>query len=230
MALQRTEESNSRQYDAWAGIYDNTFGRLVRKRQRRAVAELDAKAGERVLDLGVGTGLTLPHYAKGVRVVGIDLSDGMLREADERVKKLGLDHIDLIRADAMHTPFADQSFDHILITHVISVVSNPERLLDEAARLLKPDGRIVVLNHFRSDKKLIAAIETMVNPLCMRIGWRSDLGTECMREHQGLRIDRQLQLTKIDLWKIFVLSKSPAASASSAHPADGDAIQAASSA
>ncbi|MEE9405777.1 MAG: methyltransferase domain-containing protein, partial [Algisphaera sp.] len=172
------EPTTSRVYDLWARFYDGTFGRLVHKRQARALMELRHAPGERVLDLGCGTGMTLHQYPDSMRVVGMDLSPGMLAKAAEKVDEHEMNHVQLILGNALETPFADGSFDHIVISHTISVVSEPNKLLHEAKRLVKPDGKIIVLNHFRSSKPLVGWFERVANPLFVKIGWRSDLTLE----------------------------------------------------
>src|SRR5687768_14446782 len=114
-----SEPATSRVYDLWAAIYDNTFGALVHKRQIRALDQLRPRPGQKVLDIGVGTGMTLRHYPNNVTVVGMDLSGGMLSKAADKVKEDGLTHCRLVQADAMMPPFADASFDHIMISHTI---------------------------------------------------------------------------------------------------------------
>jgi phosphatidylethanolamine/phosphatidyl-N-methylethanolamine N-methyltransferase len=201
------EATTSRVYDLWARCYDATFGRLVHKRQRRAMTELQAQSGQTVLDLGIGTGITLEDYPADVRVVGMDLSAGMLAKAKARADQLGRPHIHLVQADAMRPPFAGQSFDHILITHTVSVVSDPPRLMRWAGELIKPGGRIVVLNHFRSESPLVGGIERALNPLCTRLGWRSDLSLDDCISDTGLRLLHQYTVSRPDLWRIVVLTR-----------------------
>jgi phosphatidylethanolamine/phosphatidyl-N-methylethanolamine N-methyltransferase len=203
------EAKTSGLYDLWAKFYDATFGRLVRRRQVRAVEVLRARPGERVLDLGIGTGMTLPHYPKGVQVVGMDLSPGMLGKARAKAATSGAERIDLILGDAMHPPFAAGSFDHVLITHVISVVSEPPKLLAWARRLVKPGGRIVILNHFQSANPLIRFFERWLNPLFVKIGWRSDLDLAELLRACPMGVEYQFKLSRFDLWQIIVLSDGP---------------------
>lgn len=205
--MKMTENTTSKTYDVWSWFYDKTFGVLVRKRQRRAIEQLRPAPGDRVLDLGVGTGLTLTDYPADVNVVGMDLSPGMLRKAAEKCRRNNLTHCRLVQGDAMLPPFADNSFDHVLITHVISVVSNPPLLLRWAQRLVKPGGRIVVLNHFQSSRRPVAWIEKALNPLFSRIGWKSDLAMEDVLADVDLRVDYVFKESLFDLWRIIVLSK-----------------------
>jgi phosphatidylethanolamine/phosphatidyl-N-methylethanolamine N-methyltransferase len=221
MAHARMEEATtSRCYDLWASIYDHTFGALVHRRQIRALQQLRLQPGQRVLDIGVGTGMTLPHYPKHVRVFGLDLSAGMLSKAKLKANELGLTHCRLVRADAMLPPFADGSFDQIVISHTISVVSEPAKLVKWAARLVKPTGRIIVLNHFHSTNRFIAWWEKVLNPLCVKIGWRSDLSLDECLAGSDLKIDYHFKMALWDFWQIVVLAPRRGASeASSGKPA-----------
>lgn len=206
--MQRMQEAKtSRCYDIWAGFYDRTFGALVRKRQVRAIRELQPNAGDRVLDLGVGTGMTLEHYPRDINVTGMDLSWGMLEKARSKIGEKNLVHCQLVQGDAMAPPFAEGSFDHIVVTHTVSVVSDPPRLLEWCRRLLKPGGRIIVLNHFRSDNRLLGALEKLANPLCVHIGWRSDLSLEDCLAGVDLTVQYQFKLRRLDLWRIVVLAE-----------------------
>lgn len=200
------EPVTSKTYDLWSWFYDRTFGALVQNRQVRAVHQLRTRAGDRVLDIGVGTGMLLPIYPRDVTVVGMDLSGGMLAKAAAKRDEYGLNHCHLVRADAMLPPFAPASFDHIVITHTITVVSDPAKLIRWAAHLLKPRGRIIVLNHFLSTQPLVAWFEKVLNPLFMRIGWRSDLGLEDVLRGTDLQVEYRFKMRLVDLWQIIVLT------------------------
>ncbi len=208
--MKMTEEATSPLYDLWSKFYDYTFGALVRNRQVRALQQLRPAAGETVLDIGVGTGMTLRHYPRDITVVGMDLSQGMLAKARNKVRREGLDHCVLIQGDAMAPPFADHSFDHVMITHVVSVVSDPQKLMQWARRMVKPGGHIVVLNHFLSPNPFLAWWEKVLNPMFVKIGWRSDLALEDCLKDTGLSVQYNFKMTRVDLWQIVVLGETGA--------------------
>lgn len=215
----------SRCYDAWAYIYDRTFGALVHKRHLRAMQHLRSSPGAVVLDLGVGTGMMLGDYPRDVTVIGADLSAGMLAKAMNKKRELGLDHVTLVQADAMFPPLAEGVFDQVMIAHTISVVSEPARLLQWAERLVKPGGRVVLLNHFHSPNRLVGWFERVLNPVFMKIGWKSDLALEDCLAGTSLHVHYLFKTSWLDLWQIAVLSHEPAgaaetASASSSEPVD----------
>lgn len=161
-------------YRRWAPVYDVLYDKLTGPAARAAVRAVEA-CGPRILEVGVGTGLSLGYYSPSSEVHGIDLSDSMLARAREKAARPGLDHVKSLQVmDACHLTFEDGSFDGATAQFLITLVPDPEGALGEMARVIRPDGEIVLANHFGADEGPLARIEGAVSPLCTRIGWSSD--------------------------------------------------------
>jgi phosphatidylethanolamine/phosphatidyl-N-methylethanolamine N-methyltransferase len=202
------ESSTKKIYDVHSMFYDATFGRLVKRRIERAIKHMNIADTDRVLDLGIGTGVSLNFYPQRGRITGVDLSAGMLRECRKKIRERGLEHATVFQANALELPFGDDTFDHVFISHVISVVSDPYRLVQEAQRVAKPNARIVIVNHFQSTNRFIALIEKWLCPLCTKLGWRSDLALQDLVRRTGVEVDYRYKLESIDLWETVVLSNN----------------------
>jgi phosphatidylethanolamine/phosphatidyl-N-methylethanolamine N-methyltransferase len=206
------EASTRKIYDEQSLVYDKTFGRLVRKRIERAIAHMNVRPDDLVLDLGVGTGGSLGYYpANHGRVVGIDLSGGMLQKAQLKIRDLGMERIALCQANALELPFAENTFDAVFISHVISVVSDPCKAIREVQRVAKRGARMVILNHFQSPNRLLAKLEKLLCPLCSKLGWRTDLALHDLIKQTGVEIDYRYKLDMIDLWETVVISNTKSA-------------------
>ena len=161
-------------YGRWAPIYDLLFGPIFSVGRRAAIQAAEGVGG-RILEVGVGTGLSLPGYTKGNSIFGIDISTDMLRKAHERVERLHLDHVEgLAVMDAESLEFSDSSFDVVVAQYVVTAVPHPERALDEFARVLRPGGEIVITSRIGAEAGLRAAIEKLLMPLTSRLGWRTE--------------------------------------------------------
>jgi phosphatidylethanolamine/phosphatidyl-N-methylethanolamine N-methyltransferase len=160
-------------YARWAPVYDLVFGALFDRGRQAAIAAAE-RVGGRILEVGVGTGISLPGYSPQNRVVGIDLSEPMLRKAQERVAKLALNHVERLEVmDAEHLSFPDESFDVVVAHYVVSTVPNPEAALDEFARTLRPGGEIVLVNRVGADAGVRRVVELLLEPIVRRLGWRT---------------------------------------------------------
>jgi phosphatidylethanolamine/phosphatidyl-N-methylethanolamine N-methyltransferase len=165
-------------YRRWAPVYDHTFGKITRPGRLRATAHANARGG-RVLEVGVGTGLALRHYRPQLEVTGIDFSEEMLERAREKVEERGLSHVAQLRQmDARRLEFPDDRFDSVVAMYLISVVPEPERVLREMARVCKPDGEIIIVNHFAKDAGALAKLESLLGPFADRMGWHADFRLE----------------------------------------------------
>lgn len=205
------EASTKKIYDVHSMFYDATFGRLVKRRIERAINHMNIAETDKVLDLGIGTGVSLNYYPDKGQIIGVDLSAGMLREARKKIRERGLRRATVFQANALQLPFADDTFDHVFISHVISVVSDPYTLVKEAQRVCKPNARIVIVNHFQSTNRFIALLEKWACPLCTKLGWRSDLALQDLIHRTGVEIDYRFKLESIDLWETVVITNTKSA-------------------
>jgi len=202
------ETTTKKIYDIQSMVYDVTFAKLVKKRVQAAIQHMNIVEHDTVLDLGIGTGASLSFYPARGRIIGIDLSDGMLREALKKIREQNITNVSLVQANALSLPFPDNYFDHVFISHVISVVSDPVVLVQEAQRVAKPDARIVVLNHFQSSNRFVAMIEKWLCPLCTRLGWRTDLALPELIRKTKMQIDYRYKHDAIDLWETVVMTNN----------------------
>ncbi|CAN5787202.1 class I SAM-dependent methyltransferase [soil metagenome] len=176
-------------YRRWAPIYDRTFGAITRPGRRRAVGYSNRQAG-RVLEVGVGTGLSLRDYAPHLRVSGIDVSAEMLAKARAKVAAEGLGHVeDLREMDARAIDYPDAAFDLVVAMYLVSVVPEPERVVAEMARVCKPGGEVLVVNHFAREAGILARLERALAPFADRLGWHSDFRVERVLGAGILRVE-----------------------------------------
>ena len=174
-------------YKRWASVYDMLFGGVSAPGRRRAVAAVNALPGQDVLEVGVGTGLALPHYMPQKRVTGIDLLADMLARARSRVEREVLANVvSLQEQDAESTTFADGQFDIAVAMFVASVVPSPRRLLAEMRRVVKPGGTLLFVNHFAATRGPRLAIERAMAPAGRALGWPPDFKTEALLPEEDL--------------------------------------------
>jgi phosphatidylethanolamine/phosphatidyl-N-methylethanolamine N-methyltransferase len=161
-------------YARWAPVYDVVFGAVFDAGRKAAIMAAE-RVGGRILEFGVGTGLALPSYKRSNRLVGVDISEPMLQKARERVEKDGLTHVEgLFLMDGADLGFADNSFDVAIAQFVITVVPQPEKTLDELARVLKPGGEIILVNHLGAEEGLRASFERWFARRARKLGWRPE--------------------------------------------------------
>ena len=162
-------------YRRYAGFYDALFGPVLQPGRRAVLEALKLRPGDRVLEVGVGTGLSLPMYPATVKVTGIDLSSEMLAKAKLRVERRALANVEgLLEMDAESMAFPDASFDKVVAMYVMPVVRHPARVMEELHRVCRPDGEIYIVNHVKSDNRVIRAFEMGLARFSDQIGFRPD--------------------------------------------------------
>jgi phosphatidylethanolamine/phosphatidyl-N-methylethanolamine N-methyltransferase len=186
------KNSVAKAYARWAPVYDLVFG-AVFARGRAASIAVAERIGGRILDVGVGTGISLADYSRANRVVGVDYSAPMLRKAHERVIEQKLSHVEgLAVMDAQHLGFPDAAFDAVVAQYVITAVPDPEATLDEFARVTRPGGEIILVNHLGAETGPRRLFEQAFAPLARRLGWRPEFGWERVarwaERHGGVRL------------------------------------------
>jgi phosphatidylethanolamine/phosphatidyl-N-methylethanolamine N-methyltransferase len=198
-------------YKRWAPVYDHTFGRFTTEGRRQTVERINRRSG-RVLEIGVGTGLSLGMYASHLEVVGIDLSPDMLVRARERVAADGLETVaGLHEMDASALEFPDASFDTVVAMFVMTVVPEPAAVMREMARVCKPGGQVMLLNHFSQDEGVRGWVERCMAPFASRLGWHPVFDFESVMVCEDLRETSRQTLKPFDLFTLIGFEKSAAA-------------------
>ncbi|MGA7329055.1 MAG: class I SAM-dependent methyltransferase [Rhodomicrobium sp.] len=195
-------------YRGWAPIYDYSFGALAGPARRRAVSMMNRINGQ-VLEIGVGTGLSLPRYKPDLEVKGIDLSPHMLAKAAERVQRLGLKRVSLAVMDASKLAFADASFDAVAAMFVMTVVPDPGAVMAEMRRILRPGGMAICVNHFSRERGLRAALEQGLARYSRRLGWHPVFPLETVTATPGMQLLETADAPPFGLFTLLKLQKLP---------------------
>jgi phosphatidylethanolamine/phosphatidyl-N-methylethanolamine N-methyltransferase len=199
-----TLDSVKTAYRRYAGFYDLLFGPICEPGRRKAIDLVNNRADQRILEVGVGTGLALPMYRSDSTVVGIDLSPEMLRKARARVARKDLANIEaLIEMDAEHLEFADSSFDCVFAVYVASVVPNPANLVAEMQRVCVPGGDIVVVNHFASDSGFLSWIEKATTSIAQFIGFKPDFRYDDFVRLSGMELLGNHSASALGIWRVL---------------------------
>jgi phosphatidylethanolamine/phosphatidyl-N-methylethanolamine N-methyltransferase len=159
-------------YRRWARVYDAVFGAVLEDGRRKMIAQVNALQPKRLLEMGVGTGLLLPKYPRDTEVIGVDISEEMLALAEQKIAEKNLHNASVQLDDCERLSFADRSFDCVVLPYILSVTPHPRALIEEAIRVCKPEGHVIIANHF-SGSKTWAALEKIAAPVAAKIGFRS---------------------------------------------------------
>jgi phosphatidylethanolamine/phosphatidyl-N-methylethanolamine N-methyltransferase len=195
-------ETIKRAYAILSPVYDFLFDKVFYPGRVAAIDLLEIKPGDRVLEVGVGTGLNLPLYPRDCEVTGIDISEGMLRKADERVRTSGMTNTKLMVMDASKLEFPENSFDRVIATYVISAVPDPVKTLLEMRRVCKPSGHLVILNHFKSDNPVVGLFEKLLAPVCTKIGFDTELKLMPLLERVALAPEQLHRVNLMNGWRL----------------------------
>jgi len=195
-------ETIKRAYAILSPVYDFLFDKVFYPGRVAAIDLLEIKPGDRVLEVGVGTGLNLPLYPRDCEVTGIDISEGMLRKADERVRTYGMTNTKLMVMDASKLEFPENSFDRVIATYVISAVPDPVKTLLEMRRVCKPSGHLVILNHFKSDNPVVGLFEKLLAPVCTKIGFDTELKLMPLLERVALAPEQLHRVNLMNGWRL----------------------------
>jgi phosphatidylethanolamine/phosphatidyl-N-methylethanolamine N-methyltransferase len=192
------EASVEKAYARWAPVYDLVFGKVFDAGRKASIAAAE-KIGGRILDVGVGTGISLPDYRRDIRIVGVDYSAPMLKKAKERVINQKLDNVEALAVmDAKFLGFPDRFFDAVVGQYVITAVPDPEATLDEFARVVKPGGEIILVNHIGADHGSRKFFEQGFAPIARRLGWRPEFPWSRLANwasrHGGVRLVERLPM------------------------------------
>jgi phosphatidylethanolamine/phosphatidyl-N-methylethanolamine N-methyltransferase len=201
------EAHESKLYSEFAPLYDRVFGKIFYSRLERVIEDLDIPPGAQVLEVGAGTGTSFPAYPIHCNVTGVDLAPDMLARARQKIEDHGWGHLKVMEMNALDLKFADNSFDYVMAFHVVTVVPDPVRMVAEAKRVCKSSGRIVIVNHFTSDKPVLGSLTKAIDPMTRWLGWRTDLQLKPFIESTGLTIEKVYKLNKSSLYTVVLARK-----------------------
>ncbi|HEV2171219.1 MAG TPA: methyltransferase domain-containing protein [Candidatus Binatus sp.] len=202
-----SQPHESRVYSDLARFYDFFFGRVFVDREHEVIESLNLRPGNRVLEVGVGTGIALDAYPPYAHVVAIDPSAEMLKHAQKRATENGWGHIELRQGDALNLDYPEDSFDYVTSFHVLTVVPDPYRMLSEMVRVCKPGGRIALTTHFQSGNPIVAGLNTVVNPITRQLGWTTKLRKQDVLKGHAIAIERNEKISRWSVHTVIVARK-----------------------
>ncbi|MFP6871703.1 MAG: methyltransferase domain-containing protein [Nitrospinota bacterium] len=204
----QSQDSVIKIYDRWGKIYDIIFKHIFSEGRDVGSRMLEVKPGENLLEVGIGTGLSLPLYPRHCRIMGIDISPKMLEKASEKVTEHRLTNIQLEVMDAQNMSFPDNSFDCVTACYVVSAAPDPLKVVSEIRRVCKPGGRIVFINHFKSHNPILAAFETMLNGVCKKFGWEATLDLDALLGASNMTLLATEKVNMFDYWRAVLCINS----------------------
>ncbi len=197
-------------YRRYAGHYDVVFGPIFHQGRKLAVELANPAPKQRILEVGVGTGLSLPFYRPDSQVTGIDISPEMLEKARKRVERQGLDHVEgLLEMDAEQMELESGAYDTVVAMYVASVVPNPDRLINEMRRVCRPGGEIIIINHFASKHPVLRRFEDLLRPLSRTLGFRPDMELDSLPEYDDFRRLQVINTNLFGYWKLVHYRNGP---------------------
>lgn len=201
------EDSVLKAYARWAPVYDYSFGLFAEAARKYTVQEINKRVG-RVLEVGVGTGMSLPQYQRHLKITGIDLSPDMLAKARDRVREKKLNHVEGIREmDASVMDFSDDRFDTVAAMYVMTVVPDPVKVMSELERVCKPGGEVIIINHFAQDHGIRGRVERWMAPASRALGWHPDFRIETITDITDLKLIESKPLWPLGLFTMLRFKK-----------------------
>jgi phosphatidylethanolamine/phosphatidyl-N-methylethanolamine N-methyltransferase len=196
-------------YRRWAPVYDYTFGQVAEAGRKHAVEIINKRKG-RVLEIGVGTGLSLPCYGPHLSITGIDLSPEMLDKAREKVTGKNLSNVDgLHEMDASALGFADESFDTVVAMYVMTVVPDPDKVMRELERVCAPGGEVILVNHFSQEEGVRGFVEHKMGRFADLLGWHAVFEVDRVLVCEDLRLVERRALRPFGLFTMLRFVKEP---------------------
>jgi len=202
------EAHESKLYSEFAPLYDKVFGKIFYSRLERVIEDLQIPRGAKVLEVGAGTGTSFPAYPTHCRITGIDLAPDMLTRARQKIAENRWRHIRVLEMNALALDFPDDTFDYVMAFHVVTVVPDPVAMINEAKRVCKPGGKIVIVNHFTSDFPVLGLVTRSLDPITRWLGWRTDLKLKPFITSTNLTVERVYKITKASLYTVLVGTKT----------------------
>jgi phosphatidylethanolamine/phosphatidyl-N-methylethanolamine N-methyltransferase len=201
------EAHESKLYSEFAPLYDKVFGKIFYNRLERVIEDLNIPPGAKVLEVGAGTGTSFPAYPNHCEITGIDLAPDMLARARKKIEENSWSHLQVMEMNALALEFPDNTFDYVMAFHVVTVVPDPVRMIAEAQRVCKPGGKIVIVNHFTSDRRILGTITQAFDPVTRWLGWRTDLKLKPFIKAADLTVEKRYKLNKTSLYTVLLCGK-----------------------